>query len=399
MLELIRAKVGDAAGYSGAQGGEEDGCCDGGKSGNAACCCGKGGLDPAPRIMMNYAESEPWVIGEEATPAGKVLKTTANLTLADNLGSWKARWGINRMNYTIPPGIYCLGDPDKDSEVLVTANYKMSFDRLRRELAGLSVWILVLDTKGINVWCAAGKGTFGTDELVNRIKKVELASIVAHRTIILPQLGAPGIKAHEVFKRSGFKVVYGPVRAGDIKAFLENDRQAEPEMRVVHFSVKDRLVLTPIELLGTVKPVLILFGVLFIINSLGIGHFGFVDLYAFLGAVLVGTVLTPVLLPYVPGRAFAFKGWLLGIFWATAVNILNGGLLNPSYGWWNAAAYLLLLPVISAYPALNFTGCSTYTSPSGVKREMQIALPLLLVSAAAGVIFLAVGGILKMTMV
>jgi hypothetical protein len=85
---------------------------------------------------------------------------------------------------------------------------------------------LILDTKGINVWCAAGKGTFGTDELVGRILKTGLSEIVSHRKLVLPQLGAPGVSAHEVTKQTGFSVVYGPVRAKDIKAFLDSGFQS-----------------------------------------------------------------------------------------------------------------------------------------------------------------------------
>jgi len=66
-----------------------------------------------------------------------------------------------RMSYAISPGLYAVGNPTKESDVFVSANYKLSFDVLRRELKGFNAWILVLDTKGINVWCAAGKGTFG----------------------------------------------------------------------------------------------------------------------------------------------------------------------------------------------------------------------------------------------
>ena len=69
------------------------------------------------------------------------------------------------MAYTVEPGLYSVGNPGNDSPVLVSANYKLTFDVLRRNLAGLNCWLLILDTKGINVWCAAGKGTFGTDEL------------------------------------------------------------------------------------------------------------------------------------------------------------------------------------------------------------------------------------------
>jgi CO dehydrogenase/acetyl-CoA synthase gamma subunit (corrinoid Fe-S protein) len=73
----------------------------------------------------------------------------------------------------------------------------------------------VLDTQGINVWCAAGKGTFGTDELVHRIEATQLHDVVRHRVLILPQLGAPGVAAHDVKKRSGFTIEYGPVRTAN----------------------------------------------------------------------------------------------------------------------------------------------------------------------------------------
>lgn len=129
---------------------------------------------------------------------------------ADRLGHWKARWGIGRMKYVVEPGLYAIGNPDGNSPVFVSANYKMSFDRLRSQLDGRDGWILVLDTKGINVWCAAGKGTFGTDELVKRIEAVKLDRIVNHRTLIVPQLGATGVSAHEVKQQSDFRVVYGP---------------------------------------------------------------------------------------------------------------------------------------------------------------------------------------------
>ena len=356
-------------------------------SSNGSTCC-------TTQIQMIYADHEPWVIGSVSTPAGRVLKVASSLTFADTLGSWKARWGINRMNYTVPCGLYVVGNPDSNSPVLVTANYKLSFDSLRKELSSVSAWILVLDTKGINVWCAAGKGTFGTKELINRIDKVKLSSIVAHRTIILPQLGAPGISAHEVLKRSGFKVSFGPVRASDIKTFIENGIKADTEMRTVKFTLIDRLVLTPIELVAALKPTLTVFGILFISNAIGFGNFGFIDMYAFLGAILAGTVLTPILLPWIPGRAFAFKGWLLGLFWALSINFLNGWPGSPSYGWLVSIAYLLILPAVSAYLAMNFTGCSTYTSFSGVKREMQIAVPLSIISIALGIVLLVADSII-----
>lgn len=320
----------------------------------------------------------------------KILPASSTLTVQDILGSWKVRWGINRMNFKVEPGLYSIGNPDKSSPVFVSANYKMSFDSLRKELSGIDAYILVIDTKGINVWCAAGKGTFGTTEIINRIAIVQLDKVVSHRNIILPQLGAPGVSAHEVLKLSGFRVIYGPARANDIKEFINAGMKATPEMRKVRFTTYDRLVLTPIELVSRIQISLIIFGILFLLNLIGIGPFGIVDFYGYVGALLVGCVLTPVLLPWIPGRAFAWKGWLLGFIWALLVNIFNGWPSTPQYSLLRALAYLLILPSTSAYFAMNFTGCSTYTSFSGVLKEMRTAIPAIIVTIIIGALLILV---------
>ena len=179
-------------------------------------CCGpsQGGPGPAP------VDSAGWTIGTVETPAGAVSQVATRLSRSDRLGAIAVRLGIRRMGYAVAPGLYAAGSPGEQSPVLVSANYKLSFDHLRRELGGLDAWILVLDTKGVNVWCAAGKGTFGTDEIVGRVEESHLSQVVGHRALIVPQLGAPGVAAHEVKELSGFRVVYGPVRASDISAFL-----------------------------------------------------------------------------------------------------------------------------------------------------------------------------------
>ncbi len=332
-----------------------------------------------------------WIAGTVDTPTGPVPRVHTTLAFGDMLGSWKARWNIGRMDYSVDPGLYCVGAPDDKSPVLVTANYKMTFDRLRKELTNVNAWILVLDTKGINVWCAAGKGTFGTEELLRRIEESRLKQVVSHRILILPQLGAVGVAAHEVAKQSGFKVTYGPVRAEDLKAYLAAGMKASEEMRRVRFTLWDRLVLAPLEVVMALKPMMIVFGVLFILNAIGIGHYGFMDLVAYLGTILAGCVLTPALLPWIPGRAFSFKGALVGMLWAVGVILLAGWVPPmPLESWMKAIAYVLVLPSLSAYGAMNFTGSSTFTSMSGVDREMRIALPLMLIATALGVILLIV---------
>src|SRR5512136_512923 len=184
-----------------------------------------------------------------------ILPVQSRLTASDRWDHVLARIGVKRGEHRVEPGLYALGNPTKDSPVFVTANYSLSFDALRSSLVGIDGYILVLDTKGINVWCAAGKGTFGTDEIVNRVFATQLKDVVTHRKLILPQLGAPGVAAHEVKKRTGFWVEYGPVRAADIPEYLKTHK-ATQAMRNVRFNLGDRLVLVPVELTHTVLPML-----------------------------------------------------------------------------------------------------------------------------------------------
>lgn len=351
--------------------------------------------EPATECCCGGISREKWMTGLVTTPAGDVPKVATRLAFSDVFGSWKARWGIGRMDYRVEPGLYCVGHPSPDSPVLVTANYKMTFDRLRMELSGIDAWMLVLDTDGVNVWCSAGKGTFGTEEVARRVEDTGLKDVVRHRTLILPQLAAPGVQAHEVKRLTGFSVAWGPVRACDIKAYLASGMKASAEMRAVKFTFFDRLVLAPMEAVNALKPSLIVFGALFLLNAVGLGHYGIVDLYAYLGAILAGGVLTPVLLPFLPGKAFSVKGLLLGLVWVAGVWLLNGFPAMPSFGWLKAAAYMLILPSLSSYCALNFTGASTYTSLSGVDREMKVALPASIIATAVGVVLLLVNDFIK----
>jgi hypothetical protein len=324
-----------------------------------------------------------WISGSMQTAAGGVPVVKTHLSFTDRWGAFKVRGGIGRSGYRIEPGLYAVGMPEGDSPVFVSANYKLSFDKLRAGLRGPDAWILVLDTRGINVWCAAGKGTFGTQELVKRIKGTRLKEIIRHRRVILPQLGATGISAHAVKKDCGFKVVYGPVKAGDIKKFIADGYKKSPAMRTVDFRLKDRMVLAPIELVHSLPLALIIFGVLALLHvlkfhTLGAGLAG--EFVPYAGAIIAGTLLFPLLLPYLPFRAFALKGALIGVVWAMVISFFSSFSLFTLFG------RLLVLTPITAFLALNFTGSSTYTSLAGVKIEVRIALPIFAGSLTAGVI-------------
>jgi hypothetical protein len=216
---------------------------------------------------------------------------------------------------------------------------------------------------------------------MRRIKTVNLSSLVKGRTIILPQLAAPGVAAHTVTVQTGFKVLYGPVRAVDLPRFLANGFKADRQMRNVTFPFNDRLAVVPVELVQSWKAAAASFMYLIIVGLISGNVLSWSTIFQFLpylGVILVGCALVPAFLPFVPGRSFAFKGWLVGIIAVLIFNRLSGqdNIINT--------ANILILPALSAYLSLNFTGCTTYTSLSGVKKEMKIALPLLIFSVLSG---------------
>ena len=313
-------------------------------------------------------------------PRSEIRTTDSTITFANRLDHFLTRWGWRRESHRVEPGLYRLGNPDPDTPVFASANYTLSFDALRSALTGIDAWILVLDTKGINVWCAAGKGTFGTEELVRRIGCSGLSEIVSHRKIIVPQLGAPGISWPEVLRRSKFLVGYGPVRARDLPEFLKTHK-ATPAMRRVEFPLKERLVLTPVEFVHTALLMVIVAALLWFLA-------GPVAALAAVSAVLAGTVLFPALLPYIPTQDFSTKGLILGLIIAIPFAVSFG--TNPALpGWANAAGAaiaLLTIPAVIAYFALNFTGCTTFTSRTGVKKEIFRYVPVMALLAGAGVI-------------
>ena len=169
----------------------------------------------------------------------------------------------------IQPGLYMLGNPDSKSPVLVTGNFDLTVRRLVKAINGrVHAWILVTDTAGINIWCAAGAGYFTAEKIMAAMKISRLEEIVSHRRLILPQLCACGVDGWKLRQESGWEVLWGPVRAIDIPAYLANQRQKTDEMRWVRFPLVDRLEMVTVALgfysLLILLPVWILWRVLFL---------------------------------------------------------------------------------------------------------------------------------------
>lgn len=353
-------------------------------------CCG-----PSPGPRSSGLEKPGYVLCGFVTefietPAGPVPRVKRTLDRSDIRETVKVRMGLNRDQYRVTPGLYCIGRPDHTSPVLVSANYKLSFDALRRALKRHHAWVLVLDTRGVNVWCAAGKGTFSTAEIVRQVQASRVEKVVSHRTLILPQLSATGVAAHQVRKQCGFKVAWGPIRAADIETYIDRGHKSDAAMRKVTFTLWERFVLVPVEITLHLKYLLWFLLIAFALSGIGPGIFsffqawqrGWISLAASVAGIFAGVVVVPILLPWLPGKPFSIKGTLPGFL--TAMGIIF--LYRHMVGTLEAGALILFITATSSYLAMNFTGSTPFTSPSGVEKEMRMAIP-----AQAGAILLAAG--------
>jgi len=357
-------------------------------------CCGPSACCGGTPADYDYGPT-PFVTGTVDTFAGPVSRVSTSLTRADRMGELRVRLNVRRSDYRIKPALYAIGDPDDTAPVLVTGNYKLSFDYVRRELGGRDVWLLVIDSRGVNVWCAAGKGVFSTAEVVRMVREARLEQVVSHTRLVLPQLGATGVAGHEVKRQTGFSVTWGPVRATDLPEFIDGGMKATPDMRKVQFPTAERAKLTGVELSMLWGREGLLAAAAFVIGAVAAAAFApdllppvlMLGVGAVLG-VAAGAFVTPVLLPWLPGRAFSAKGAIAGVLTITpALGWAIASRPAPVWAW----GVLVAGAALASFVAMNFTGSSTFTSPSGVEHEMRRAIPLQLVGAVGGLAAFVVG--------
>ena len=147
------------------------------------------------------------------------------------------------------PGLYAVGEPDEHAPVLVTGNFDLTVRRLVQAIDGkVDAWVLVVDSAGINVWCAAGGGFLTAEKVSAAVKTSRVEEVVSHHALILPQLAACGVDGWQLRKQTGWGVHWGPVRAEDIPAYLAANWRKNEAMRRVNFPLRKRLEMVTVTL-------------------------------------------------------------------------------------------------------------------------------------------------------
>jgi NAD-dependent dihydropyrimidine dehydrogenase PreA subunit len=138
-------------------------------------------------------------------------------------------------------GLVRIGTPGPSSPVFLTGNFRLTLERVQRALEGIDAYLLVANSHGVNVWCSATGGLLSNHDVISVLKTSGIEDLVHHRQVILPQLAATGIEGEIIREKTGWRVVWGPVYAKSIRAFLSNGLVKTAEMRTVSFPWQQRL--------------------------------------------------------------------------------------------------------------------------------------------------------------
>jgi hypothetical protein len=153
-------------------------------------------------------------------------------------------------------------------------------------------------------------------------------------------------------------------------------------MRHVRFDLKDRAIIIPVDTKSAL-PYVAGASILAYIAGDPIGAVGIAS------ASAAGLAGFPLLLPWLPGEEFSVKGFflggLVGLGAAVASLAKDDGAGLPLRVL-KAASYAFALPPIAAFLGLNFTGSTTFTSPSGVRREINMYIPIMAGMSGVGLL-------------
>ncbi len=263
-------------------------------------------------------------------------------------------------------GLVEVGAPGPDSPVLLTGNFTLTVRRLRDALARRDAWLSVANSRGINVWCAAGGGHLTRHDVIGVVRASKIGERVNHRDLVLPQLAATGVEKRRVEEATGFVVNWGPARLEDLPAFLDAGAKPRKAWRAVRFPLWERLEMA---LLWGPPMATVAFVVLAIAQN-----FSLAALAAGLVMALVVAIFT--LLPWLP--VTGWKRWLTyGGFAAVGCALGLGTLLGLSWYQasalaWLGAASLLSMLVLSVDLAGTTPWCPSTINAGGNSHSVEL---------------------------
>lgn len=292
--------------------------------------------------------------------------------------------------YTVKPGLYFTGEKyDKNAPLLVTCNFLSTVVLLYRRLKAINLRLLIVDTNGINVWCSSGKGRFSAEEILSKLNKYDRKTVSDSGEIelILPKLSLSGVKLSKL-RKDGIRPIIGPVYAKELKHYLELPPYEDCATDTVHFGFKARAY-TVVPTVVQFSKYAILMGLfIFILNNIFKTGFH----WQVMPITIAISLVYPILFPWLPGKRFAIKGVSLALLFSLyTVYLFTLGRISLSL----MIFYIAFIFGTSIFLALSYTGNSSVSNYSKVKKEIASFLPLSALSYVVAIVFYFINGSYK----
>ena len=307
----------------------------------------------------------------ETRPHPEIAAASTKLTFRDRVANVASDISLYSTFFRAEPGLYRIGEPGPAAPLLVTANFTLTFNLVRRALAGLNAYVLVIDTRGINVWCAAAGGKFDAREVALSYRAFRLAEVPHREPAVLPKLAAAGVSKPELEEVYGVASAYGPVYVRDVPAYVAAGYRKTPAMNRVDWGLAKRLEVTWSFALTNAAVVAL---------PLAVFH----RLYSPLAVAAVAAISLVIgaLFPWLPTRLYSIKGLAAGAL--VAIPLLTYKWLAGAGGS-SLAAWAVFLAFAGILLGLEFSGNTSVSSPSQVRQEFK---PGLAVLAGLAVVFI-----------
>ena len=304
-------------------------------------------------------------------PADSNEPRPLHLTWLDYIKSLICWLDSFKRTYAVEPGLYYTGDRyDHDATLLVTANYHLTVFLLVRRLRQ-NVRLLVVDTDSINVWCAAGKGTFCNDAIFAQLNRYEqhLPKDDHRLKLILPKLCLAGVDL-PALREAGCDAIIGPVYGKDLPTYLSTVPCKDRDTDRVLFGLQSRLFTTLPGLLQTLKYSVTLLLALWLVRQIWPLA---IPVAGVLGLTVAMTIAYPVCFPYLPGKWFAVKGLSLAIVVSAALCALAaGGLISRG----DLITAVLFTLASGMFFGQSYSGNSAVSNGTSVRKETARLLPV-----------------------
>lgn len=137
------------------------------------------------------------------------------LTLRQNI------YSDPRAAASVEPKVYEVGSPDRDSPVLLTTNFALTYFNVCEDLkkAEASCFLLVMDTEGLAVSVSVAADKITPKAIKSALESNKLNEKVSHRKLIVP--GAMAQIKDSIEEETGWSVIVGPQDSSQLGEFLK----------------------------------------------------------------------------------------------------------------------------------------------------------------------------------